>query len=635
MRFNSEKLHYIELFVSCIFVIMNAGVSLIFFYIWNNIAYISIIYESFFLLFVILYALRKKARDRSKQRWYNGIMHLTFVALAISYIALFATSGIISFGMLISIIIELEAFTLFFMLFLPIFFLAFAGVYLMRNDKKERGGMLMLFFIVFCMLMLYFFLLTSKQVFHADDEELMKFESVKMLLNGTNPYSASISPLLYKYIGSIGSTITTTNGVIGVMDYPALFFLAFVPFYFAASPVIGNLNNIFMPLQSCVFMFILVATIALSLEKKYLSVPNLGLLTLFMFAILDISSITTYLMLALMILAYTRIESKYAWIILGICASIQEELWLPVLLLLVYSANRQGIKKALMNAAGALVIFLAINFYFIVINPAVYYNSVFATLNQPMMPFSPAPFAFFFLKEYQIPLSAFTKIFEILSVLIVFVFAYLNEKRLVFIFSFIPFLMLTHTLVSYYTFFLFLMFFSFLLEEKKGPVGVVEKQLKKYKPIFFLGVVLLVALIVFVAVSSHSSYERNFGIALKNQSAFSDSVNNDTIINYTLDYMNMSNRTIYVFAFIYSNSNAGFAGLINQSIIANSQKCGGYYRCLINVNKIVLPSNATEYPVSMRIPWTANGTKSITYASVVVYNDDYFYVGNVIETPKS
>jgi hypothetical protein len=635
MRFDSEKLHYIELFISCIFVILNAGASMLFFFIWNNMAYLTILYELFFLLFVTLYALRKKQRVRKKQKWYHDILHLTFIALVISYVAIFVTSNIISLGLLISIIINMEAFVLFFMLFLPVFFLAFVGVYFVRNGMMERNEMLLLLFVVFCVLMLYFLLLTNKKVFHADDEELIKLESVRMLFNGTNPYSTSISPLLYKYINSIGVTTTTNNTIIGIMDYPALFFLAFIPFYFAASPIVSNLNSVFLPLQSGVFIFILIAVIALSLKKKYLIKPNLGFLALFIFAILNISSITSYLMLALMILAYTKIESKYAWMILGVCASIQEELWLPVLFLLVYSANRQGIRKALMNAAGALAIFLVINFYFIVINPLAYYNAVFAPLNQPMIPFSPTAFAFFFLKAYQVPLPTFTKMFEILFALMLLIFAYLNEKRLVFIFSLIPFLMLTHTLVSYYTFFLFLMFFSFLMEEKKEPTGIVEKQLRKNKLIFFLGVVLLLALLVFVIVSSHSAYERNFDIMSKNQSMFSDNVNNETIVNSTLEYSNMSNRTIYVFAFIYSNVHIGFEGLINQSIIANSQKCGDYYGCLINVNKIILPSNATEYPLSMRIPWAMNRTKPIIYASVVIYNGDYFYVGDRINATKS
>ncbi|MGA3021065.1 MAG: hypothetical protein ABSD68_03900 [Candidatus Micrarchaeales archaeon] len=161
MRFDSERLHYIELFISCIFVILNAGTSLLFFFISNGIAYFSILFESFFLLFVMFYVLRKEPKIRKKRKWYHDTLHLIFIASTVSYIALFIAGGTLSLGLLIRIIINFETFALFFMIFLPIFFLAFIGVYLMKSNKMERKEMLLIFLAVFCVLMLEVSMVTS------------------------------------------------------------------------------------------------------------------------------------------------------------------------------------------------------------------------------------------------------------------------------------------------------------------------------------------------------------------------------------------------------------------------------------------------------------------------------------------
>ncbi len=129
------------------------------------------------------------------------------------------------------------------------------------------------------------------------------------------------------------------------MDYPALFFLAVVPFCFLAQPTIANFENTMMPLQSSLFIFILLVSLAFSLKRKDLLKPKFTLLAFLIVAMLNISSVQTYLMIALLIVAYAMIESEYAWVALGLALSIQQELWLPVLLLLAYSANNQGMRK--------------------------------------------------------------------------------------------------------------------------------------------------------------------------------------------------------------------------------------------------------------------------------------------------
>jgi len=368
-------------------------------------------------------------------------------------------------------------------------------------------------------------------------------------------------------------------------------------------------------------------TVAFLLKKKELSSPKLTLIIFFVFAMTNIASFTAYLMLALIILAYTQMDSKYSWLWLGLCLSIQEQLWLPVAFLLAYSLNNHGIRRCIVNIAGSTAVFVIINAYFIAINPLAYFRAVFAPLNLWIMPFNPSPFAFFLLSSFQVPMQTYTILFELLVVLLAIIFLYLNKKELIPIFSLIPFLALTHVLVSYYAFFLFFMFFALSVEQKKSE-GIVEKLLRgRAKPFFFAFVILLIAVILLTVTSAHASYERNFGIALKNQSIALDKANNATIVNATLEYSNMTNSTVYVFAIVHSYFNAGFVGLINQSLIGSRPECSSY-RCLININKIILPANGSSYPLSLNMPWTRNKTLQITYATIAIYNGPYFYIGD-------
>ncbi len=628
MRLERGRLTYLELFVLLVLFILNAGIALLYFYISPGAAFFSAAFVLSAIAFIIAYVLGRHSASRRDGS--IDLLHALFSLSLFSYLMSFLTAGDAALGLAVKFIISLQSMGLWLVLLIPIFFLSFTSVYFLRKERRSNpAAKLALLAVVLLILILYYFV-ALKGIFTADDEELLKLTSVSMLLNGTNPYASSISLLLYQHTSTIGATLTTANTFLGTMDYPALFFLSFVPFYFAAQPVIGSLNTVYGPLQFSTFLFILIVAFTLLLRQRQLMRPQLTLMLVFVLAATELSSITTYLMLALLLIAYAKIESRYAWLPLGLCLSLQQELWLPVFLLFAYSFNNQGFGRGMRNAIGAAVVFLVFNAYFIAINPEAYFGSIFGTLNQLIMPFNPSPIAFLMLKSYQLPLTSYPVVFEALALLLGLAFLYLNRKPLIPLFGLLPFLVLDHILVSYYAFFLFFLLFALFTYDRENRAGWIEKRLREHRRGFFaLLAIIALSTLIFV-YASHSAYERNFSIGVVNQTLSVNRTSNTTVLDAQLVYSNMSNSTLYVFAFKYYGVSAGFSGLLNQSLISEPQACpGGNYTCLVNVNRIELASSSGTYPLRLTIHWS-NASDEVKDVAVALYNRQYFYVADSV-----
>jgi uncharacterized membrane protein len=410
------------------------------------------------------------------------------------------------------------------------------------------------------------------------------------------------------------------------MAYPTLFFLTFMPFYFASAPTLQNFLSIDLPLQESVFLFILMVTMAFLMDKKDTLMPNLPLMVLFIFVLTNSASITVYLMIALLLVAYVKLDSRYSWFFLGVCASIQEELWLPVIFLIAYSFNNHGVRKGLVNVVGAIAVFLAFNAYFIALSPSAYYSSVFGTLNSYIFPNGFSGIGFPLLRFYPVLLSVFPQIFEVTALFLAFLFLYWNRKEMVLVFSMIPFLVLDHSLYSYCATFMFVLIFVIALKDKKRK-GIVETYLKKRKAIVYCVVVAYIALIAFMLYSSHTAYESSFGMSMSDTRLILDHANMTSVYRTTLSYGNLSNHTVYaIAASLNSDFSLSFFGILNYSIISNPANCSTK-ECTVNVNRITLPSNGT-YDLVVTLKWYNN--TPIRRVAVELYNGKYFYLGKTV-----
>lgn len=618
------KIHYAELFLALAMMLVEADGACPMLFLSDGIGLASLAFFILFFAFVIACITRRPAKTKHACSRRSALLHLAFAAMVIAFALSMTIDARLTFGELAYVAVMLYSLALYFVLFLPLFFFTLFAAYFARIKHDYRAAAVLLLVILMVVVLYYSssFLLKG---FTIDDEELLSLASVKFLLNGTNPYAASVSGVLYEFGHHI--TITTNNEIIGVMDYPALFFLSFAPFYFASPPTLQNLGTVDLPLQAAAVVFVMLVVFGFVIEKDDLLRPKFLLLASLMFPLAYVSSITTYLMLALILLAYAKIDSKYAWLPLGLCLSLQEELWLPALFLFAYSLNRHGIRRGMLNIAGAAAVFLAINAYFIALSPGAYVSAVFSPLGGLILPSSPSPFGLLLLKGYPVLLSAYAQLFELTAALLLVVFLYLDRKELVPVFSLAVLLIMPHVLISYYAFFLFLVMFAACTNEGGGAAGVITKILKSRKLLFCSMVLALAACMAFLAVSSHAAYARNFDIELANQSLTQNALGNTTVYRATIAYGNLSNGTVYLAAEAHGGLRVALMGLLNQTLIPSGAACGSDYRCRVNTNRIELPGNRTDYEVSATLPWL-NGTHPIDDVAVALYNGEYFYIGN-------
>jgi hypothetical protein len=620
MRMPSQKsLHYIELFIAALIFISGNNFSFQFAYMLDSVFWINLLLTVLFLALMLEFVLFREPKGGREKLAVSVSRHAIFVAMLLLYFALLASVP----PLLVSLLKMFWLIGVFFVAFIPLFFLVFIAVFLIRTGHKKAVIMLVAALLI---LVLYYPSKVLIYTFKASDEELIMFQSVASLLNGVNPYTVSYSDLVYQNAKTIGFTLTTTQNLMGTLAYPALFFLSFVPFYFVSAPTIQNLMAIDLPLEAAVFSFLLMVALAFVLEKKELINPRLSLIVLFVFAITNTASVTVYLMTALLLLAYSLLDSKYSWLLLGLCLSIQEELWLPVLFLIAYSMNNKGIRGGLRDLAGAAAVFVAINAYFIIAAPGAYFGNVFDPLNSLIFPNGYSGIGISIVKLFPILLSTFSLLFELVALLLAFLLLYWNKKELIPLFSMIPFLVLDHSLNSYYATFIFVFIFAIGTGNHKEKAGLVQRALGKRKTVPYLVFAAMSLLILAVVISSHSSAVSAFNISTSEPSLVFDTSNMSSVYRTIITYSNLANSTIYVVAVgADGNANIGFLGLLNSSIISNPIKCN-VSDCLVNINRITLPGSSGSYDLTVRLKWS-NSTIPIRYAAVELYNGKHFYFG--------
>ncbi len=551
------------------------------------------------------------------------------VAYAISYIAAFAFDPAIAKAALfsgLSVHFFVDA-VLYAMLYLPVLFLLFIGAYFLRIEKKRKLAFLAIAIAALVIGVYYL----SGYIFKGyviDDEVYITFVQIHNLMQKINPYATNIAPMLYYNRSITGISVTTNNTVMGMMYYPDLFFLSSFPFYFLSKPSLQNYSGIDTTAEAMVFIFIMLFSIAMLVRKESLKKPPYGLLVILFVTIPIVSSIQTYLMFAFLAIAYTFIESRYSWLFLGIAASLQEELWIPVLLLIVYSLANKGIKAGLKDAAGTAFAFLIINSYFIAINPKAFFGSVFSPVSRYLFVSDTAPLGYLTLTRYHMLYGTFTTEFFFAVLAMAVLFAYFNKKELLGIFSMLPFFFLQHATPTYYTF--FTLFFIFSLYVEKGRTKEKSALSKKHALAMFLAIAVAMVLL---AYNSHLLYAKGFNLKIVDQSAYiAYSANGMEEAHYTgkLLYSSLATNTLYLAFGVSASTGAGLMGFANSPLISNPAKCNETdYSCLVNVNRILLNNSTGTYMINATIPLNKN--ISAYWLEPYLYNGKYFYSAPTIE----
>ncbi len=633
MNFGGLGRYHFELFILLSITLAASGISYYFSFLSAAVLLLFLLITLCFVAFSVAFVfLRNEIKDTPKLRPHGSprllLLDALFVLSILTFVMIFFVAHELQPGIALSFLDFILGFPLYFLVFLPLFFLSLAGTYLFMY-KKAKLPALVLFSVVFAILLLIFVSGMAIKSFSADDELLITASSINSMLHGINPYSASYANVLYEN-RNLGLSLTTQNRIMSTLEYPPLFLLSFMPFYFLSTPTLYNLEHVDFTDEAAVFLLMLLIAFSFSFEKKDILKPSFFLFAFFVFAVSFIASIQTFLMIAILMLAYSKLESKYIWLALGVILAFQEELWPMALFLLLYSLNNQGIRKGLYNISLSIAVFLIISAYFMFPNPLQYFSSILAPSTGFILPNGSMPFGFFLVSIFHVTLSALFPLFLISLAILSLLLLYFNKKEFIPLFALIPFLFLSHGLPSYLATFSFLFLFAVYSKPGVSSTGEIGKLLRKNKQAFYAALLLLIAVSAALLYDSHSAYDRNFNISITNETLSFDASANTLSLNAQLDYNSLENNTVFIYAIAYENGNTGSFGLLNQSIILNSQKCSAdNYTCLVNVNKIVLGGSSGAYALNATLV-ASNASSQYVSVAPAIYNGEYYYLGKAL-----
>ena len=568
------------------------------------VEFLSILVASaFFVYSTFFIAIRDRFGIISK----IGMLSSLLLAVLAVFL-LFSVSGKgIDIYILISAIYQSVSLIEYSIVFIFFFALISLGIFFLK--KKQKLGYLFIVASFFLFLMPYYTVIASKSVV-ISDEAFIGFADSRVFINGMNPYTDSVSGILLSNYtsGRVNSvTYLMSNKVIGILNYPAGFLFANLPFYLLSNALHGRF--IFATkLEVGIFLLILLLVISKYSSNNSYKKPLLGLPIIIALLLGSVSTPFELLMLAFLIFAYAKIESRYAWLILGVCASLQELLWLPVILLIAYKASKEGLREGIRSLAGSILVFLALNAYLIAIGPMVFIHGVFNPIGN-IIPDSGGVFGYLIAVVYGTSVSITGVLFIITALFAVAAFLYIGKKRMIPVLSLLPLLFLSHNLLYYPVFFIAFAFASFSVREDNYEKSgfMLHKNLRK----MLIGT--MVALIftgVAVILYSHSLYLR---------------------------YFDMHTESVFVNA-----SNANFPGRYSVILKGNcTDACGnlsylmfgfsGNGPSFFNVDNRpgvgygVLEYNASDSGYSLNASLNLKETGRIYEMQMLVYNDKYAY----------
>jgi hypothetical protein len=619
----SKDRYYIFFVISVVIFLMvtNSSYTLDFLYTYGFVfGLVSVI---LFAIYTYIYLIgAKDSKNRLR------VLDIVFVLSVINFIAMFLFTGPLSNYEILYNANALIVMGLNTVLVIVVAFPLFLGAYLVRDKKFVRMGFV-IFAIVMVLVIVYFTLGLIVKYYKLDDEVFIGIKEIHYFFMGLNPYQNSIAQQVYNNRTAVGFTQTTGNQLVGVLSYPALYMFSFIPFYFAFPSTIHGIEYYILPIQAAVFFVVLLFVIAFSIDKEHLKSPIFGLAIVLALAFSLTASSVDCLILALLILAYKYTGTKYSWIFFGLCISIQQLLWVPIILLVAYSVNNYGFKKGALDILGAASVFLLINGYFIARGPMAFFSAIFGTIKN-MMPIGTSAIGFALLTKYHVLLSTYTIIFGIVLLIVTLLYIYVNDKRLVGLLCIVPFMFLSRSIISYYTIFIAFIFVALLIKESKTNKGLIGSYIGMIKPVFVSAVVLLSLLLVVVIYASHLSYVKAFDLNVSNQSLYYNPVSKETIYTGRLSYSNLSNSSVYIMFFGFTNDQVQIIGIFNHSIINNSLECNSNdIQCLVNVNRIVLNKSNDTY--NIRAHFTdGNQSENITDVRLLVYYGKYFYASDSV-----
>ncbi len=350
------------------------------------------------------------------------------------------------------IVQELMDYTVVFVLFLLSFSLVAIGIRIGSAKQVKNRTAISYSFLVAAILVVLLFFSLGAVYYLMNDETLIGIQSFKVLVSGGNPYAMNLSQQVYNaYTSNIitAPTVTSNNNVVGNLEYPLLYTLS-LPFYYLFDT--HTIDHLLLPIEIGVFAALVLVSLFKSIKPRHDSVLIYGLALVVPFMINALTSPTLMLLFALLIILFWKSDSKYAGILFGIAASLQQLAWIPLLLLFFYILNNNGSRRAAMVLLTAAVTFLLINAYPIILNAGIFFSSVLAPASGSIIP-TGGLFGYYLLAS-GISEHLVTEVYFATILISVAVILFTNKKRLLGPLSLLPFMFMDRGLAVYFTLFI-------------------------------------------------------------------------------------------------------------------------------------------------------------------------------------
>ncbi|MCL5122561.1 MAG: hypothetical protein M1279_01145 [Candidatus Marsarchaeota archaeon] len=546
-------------------------------------------------------------------------MVVFFLALSLFYPGYMSYAIIGNFEYYVYLIAEVSLF------YAPLFALAYFSAHLFFNNKRYFG--LALLAIVAVLLLYYIYFIRYPLDYAPNDEIFLSFLSSRSLLSGSNPYTANYTGIILGNAGAFGATYTTLNGVVGKLGYPAAYLLVTVPFYLMTKFTAPNLINVDVKAEAIVFIFALIVVIFYSDRSSVKrAMPDWYVIAFMCMSLIFALSMVEFLMLAVILLAYLKYDRWYNFLLFGLAISLQEELWLPVLLLLVYLLNTRGYREAARALVGAIAVFVVINSYFLILSPGALLHDIISPISGYIIPNSFTPIGYAILAYAHVLLGSFVVTGIIVALLLLVIFKFFGKKELIPLFSFVFMLFLYRGQWAYYTFFGLMFVAAIGYSRDNGASKALHRAFGSAginAVVAYASLALLLALFVINLYISHLAYASAYGIRVENQSLVINA--GVTYYNATMSYTNVSHKLLTVSILATFNNSTGYYGLFGRKLLVEPypQSCNAY-SCTFNPNIFMINGSGTS-PLEIKI----DGIEESQMA-IMLYNDSYFYTAKGI-----
>ncbi|MEM0140347.1 MAG: hypothetical protein QXZ44_07060 [Ferroplasma sp.] len=424
--------------------------------------------------------------------------------------------------------------------------------------------------------------------FAVDDEYLIDIYSAKQFLNGLNPYLHSTTANLYAVFKNFNLdyiTPTTNGNAITFMGYPALAFLAYVPYFF-----IGKLDNTIIGLFSIIPIVLVYKKFQ---DKRIALLAIMAILLNFIYLYSAADAVIGILWVSFLMVSYYFIYKNpiLSGIFFGLSISAKQfaVFIFPFMIYMIY--REKGLKKALQWFLIATAIFLTINAYFIILSPVIYIKDILSPELDHLIGFGYGISQIAFLGYLYIPEFIFTiSLFVVFGIsILVYIKYYDLMKYELFTFPILMFFFNYRVLPGYFIYWpiLSLLVIEDIKYGKKVAniknIKINSKQLKKiaYTSLIFI----VIIAVIFSGINYYHTEKVDINSIhpeIKN--------NNISSIEINLTYQGNLNENLYFRAIVNeTNYNGYLFNVSNDSIYPGQTKTF----CLTPVRGETIPANVT------------------------------------------